>query len=107
MDVTGAEKNLRTHTAFSKSYMTWLLSDSLSACAQSIEAVYLSLLAFDACGSVVTAGLIVSIIAIVQRVSTFFGGAIVDAFNRKHLLILYALLQAMIWFAAFAILACG
>ena len=87
--------------------MTWLLSDSLSACAQSIEGVYLSLLAFDACGSVVTAGLIVSIIAIVQRVSTFFGGAIVDAFNRKHLLILYALLQAMIWFAAFAILACG
>ena len=107
MDVTGAGKNLRAHTSFSKSYMTWLLSDSLSACAQSIEGVYLSLLAFDACGSVVIAGLIVSIIAIVQRVSTFFGGAIVDAFNRKHLLILYALLQAMIWFAAFAILACG
>lgn len=40
MDVTGAEKNLRAHTSFSKSYMTWLLSDSLSACAQSIEGVY-------------------------------------------------------------------
>ena len=107
MDVTDAEKSLNSHNAFGKRYMTWFLSDSLSACAQSIEGVYLSLLVFDACGSVVTAGLVVSIIAIAQRVSTFLGGAIVDAFNRKHLLMLYALLQTIIWFAVFVIVSCG